>query len=259
MIYQQCFGKLSRIYDSKLFKYDRYLKTSSSDLYNYFTDMKDIKYLPLSNLVIHENNFDQIASLISSAFSTNNPHSWGKALNLPPDGMNYYMNSYIPKVVSTSVVAIDGKQYVGAALSELKTLVNDELVSDEDSNEAYAALDAIMHAGTRLLHHQLAVRGYDISMASPYGYLAFLATDASYRNQGIAEQLVRYSSDLLSEKNAEFICSYTVSPMVSRVFERCGYENLGMIRYNTFEFNGKYPFNSLTDGMSILLKPLRLK
>lgn len=91
-----------------------------------------------------------------------------------------------------------------------------------------------------------------------YGYLAWMATKASHRGQGVAHRLLEHGTTALAARPDVLVAvGYTVSPAATRVFMRQGYSSLATIKYSEFEYLGRKPFAILPDEISVMVKTLR--
>ena len=233
----------------------------------------------LSGITIRELSGDDVpvtAKVISEAFPLTNTHSWGRALGLTSN-MEGYMTTYLPKPLSKRLGGLGAcivdscspaEKLVGATILEDYEIfspspVADTTVDQDTVSAAFSAIEGLINECKVVFQREFerrctAIHGESSSLtSSKIGYVAWIATDESYRGKGVASALVDAGCKALVSQDYEWSTAFCVSPTATRVFLRQGYELWGEVPYASFTMpDGTTPYSILPDEVSVVVKRL---
>lgn len=78
----------------------------------------------------------------------------------------------------------------------------------------------------------------------------------NYRKQAVATNLIYRICDHAKDWDFRHIVADCTSPVSCHTFERCGFQPLGSIPYDSFYFNGRKFFSGLDGGISLVMREL---
>lgn len=221
------------------------------------------------------------AKVISDAIPLSSPHSWSRALNLPssfedyllsylPTAVNFHVGSYAERLQSdpticTSVVTLEemeGPEAVdySAGEEEEESSISspiDASPSNDDYNP-YAALYGILNACKDIFYTKLKTQPMVLYASGKHVYVSWIATHDSFQRRGSGGRLLTHANTVMSQHDYDYAVAYCSHPGSTRLFQRAGYEVWGKIKYSEFEFEGRKPFSSLPDEVSVLVRNLRI-
>jgi ribosomal protein S18 acetylase RimI-like enzyme len=232
------------------------------------------------------------AKLISDAFPLTNTHSWGRALGLTSN-MEGYMTTYLPTPLSRRLGGLGAyiadscspaEKLVGATILEdyevfsptpaaaTPSSTDEDTVTDTTTDQdtvisaAFSAIEGLINECKVVFQREFvrrrcaAIPGESNSQSltsSKIGYVAWIATDETYRGNGIANALVDAGCKALESQGYEWSTAFCVSPTATRVFLRQGYELWGEVPYASFTMpDGTKPYSVLPDEVSVVVKRL---
>ena len=226
----------------------------------------------------------EAACLISNAFPLDSKHSWSRALGIDSN-MAPYLNGYLEKQLTlTDSIGItdDSGNLVGALIIELhpwrdkcqegleginQIAINDiqwsrekEQFSEKNEYSPYDAIETILEECEVVLYKSIdANSDLNIFRRGDYGYIAWIAVSAMKRNQGLAGLLIQQANQMLEVKGCSLAVAYCVTPEAKLLFQKQGYEKIGEVNYKSFKYKDRFPFESIPDEISIMVKKITKK
>lgn len=131
-----------------------------------------------------------------------------------------------------------------------------------DSKFAYVGNETIIDNGGAFFYILISVYFSFLFSSAINLYLifcflsAYIAIDDSCRGKGMAGKLIDTSLKRMVENNYEFAVAYCVSPNARHVFQKQGFELWGQIPYSSYILNGRHPYSTLPDEVSVLVKKI---
>lgn len=239
------------------------------------SSIKQYKYKSFSLkscFLLNEQYINETSLLIHNAFPLTSLHSWGRALDLKENNLQFYLQDYLKTTINrsyglslhnniydnnTSIDALSG--VIISEIQQINKMKHEELyhnyLIDATEYKPYDAIEGILMECNNIFYKELNKRNY---VHSNYGYISWIATNEKDRNKGIASRLLETCTESL-QYNDQCLLSvaYCVSPKATKVFLLQNYSIWGQLSYHSYEYKGKKPFHILPDEISIVVKEFK--
>ena len=209
-------------------------------------------------------NQRHIANLLCKCFPMSDAYSWGRPLGYTDEGFRSYIEPYTQEYFkkehhhAIGIINEVGDQLDAVLLYEpfgYLEIDKDKISFDRNGpieslmfNCRFQFIDALLDRSPSLTSNEAG----KISC----GYIAWMAVDPSQRRRGICLSLVKEATQRM-RADYDYIIAYCTSPKSRKVFLKADYEVWGEIKYSTFPVNGSYPYESLPDEVSIMVRRVR--
>ena len=200
-----------------------------------------------------ESDVESTARLYTEVFLADEPtshrHALDPALFLP------YARFYIRSLVRKDLSFLSRDE----TTNELAGFIFCFDLTDDPENEGAVMSEFIAHFKEAVaMIHELEDRhlNRDEIMAGSVLHIFQIGVSRQYRETGIARAMIRRVLAHARERGFRQVIADCTSPASKRVFEQCGFSEMGFSPYEAFSMNGVCFFAGLDGGIYLMMKKI---
>ena len=198
-----------------------------------------------------ESDVESAARLYTEVFLADEPTSHRYALDpaLFPPYARFYIRSLVRKDLSFLIR--------DETTNELTGFIFCFDLTDDPENESAVMAEFIAHFKEAVaMIHELEDRHINLEeiKAGSVLHIFQIGVRRPYRKAGIARAMIRRVLAHARERGLRQVIADCTSPVSKRVFEQCGFSELGFYPYEAFSMNGVRFFAGLPGGISLMVK-----
>lgn len=209
-------------------------------------------------------NVNVAYKLICDAFPLSHPYSWDRALGRSVTHLEQFVESLLQETIESDwgcFSAWRDRELVGTIILEEYFLTSDIYVgaSDEESDfppECLALIDKCYSIFYEEFHLRNRRNSKKYKLDSKCVVVGGIAVKEGMRGKGICSSLLNIGLNSIRMNGCDYAVAFCISPISTRAFEKEGFEAWGCISYKEFEYEGRYPFDILPDGTSVVVKEM---
>ena len=197
-----------------------------------------------------ESNVESAARLYTEVFLADEPtshhHALDPALFLP------YARFYVRSLVRKDLSFLNRNE----TTSELAGFIISVDLTDDPENEGAVMAEFIAHFKEAVaMIHELEDRhlNFEEIKAGSVLHIFQIGVSRQYRKTGIAQAMIRRVLAHARERGFRQVIADCTSPASKRVFEQCGFSEMGFSPYEAFSMNGIRFFAGLEGGISLMV------
>ena len=198
-----------------------------------------------------ESDVESTARLYTEVFLADEPtshrHALDPALFLP------YARFYIRSLVRKDLSFLSRDE----TTNELAGFIFCFDLTDDPENEGAVMSEFIAHFKEAVaMIHELEDRHFNRQemKAGSVLHIFQIGVSRDYRETGIARAMIRRVLAHARERGFRQVIADSTSPASKRVFEQCGFSEMGFSPYESFSMDGIRFFAGLTGGISLMVK-----
>mmetsp|Transcript_347 Transcript_347/g.403 ORF Transcript_347/g.403 Transcript_347/m.403 type:complete len:256 (-) Transcript_347:221-988(-) len=215
---------------------------------------------------------DSAFRFICDTFPLSHPHSLDRALGRSVPHLELFLGPLLKETIESDwgcfAAWTENRELVGTMMFQevfctCDTVLEVESGGEDDSKpernfppECYALIDKCYNIFNEGYHLRNQKDPEKYRLNSKCVLIGGISVKEGMRGKGIASNLLNTGLDFIQLNGCNYILAFCISPISTRAFEKEGFEVWGSINYREFEFNGRYPFEILHDGMSIVVKEI---